>query len=282
MALPVSTCQLCPHRCEVDRMLGGVGRCRATSGLTIATTMPHPGEERCLSGWAGSGMIYTAWCNLSCSFCQNFTLNLRGQGAPMTAEAVATSMLELQQKGCHNINWVTPTHQMPFLLETLVIARERGLTLPLVYNCGGYESMEALSVLDGIVDIYVPDFKFWDARKGFRHLKAPNYPEAARAAILEMHRQVGDLVLDEKGIAVRGLIVRHLIMPEGVEDACHIPQWIHDHVGPQTAVSLLPNYKPYHRAVGDPVIGRRTRLDEVQAVRDHARRLGFSRLWPEG
>ena len=273
-------CALCPHYCQVDRQRGDVGRCRAINGLTVATSTPHSGEERCLSGWAGSGMVYTTWCNLSCSFCQNFDLNLLGKGAPMTAQAVASAMLDLQRKGCHNINWVTPTHQMPFLLEALELAREQGLTLPLVYNCGGYELLEALAVLDGVVDVYLPDFKFWDAEKGFRYTKARNYPDAARAAIVEMHRQVGDLVVDERGLAVRGLIVRHLVMPEGVEDAKSILRWIHDTIDPQTSVSLLHNYEPCYRAVNDPVIGRRLHPEEYREVRDFAERLGFSRVWP--
>ena len=198
----------------------------------------------------------------------------------MTADAVATAMLQQQAKGCHNINWVTPTHQVPFLVEALALARDRGLTLPLAYNRGGYESLEALAILEGLVDIYVPDFKFWDRETAFRYTRAAGYPDAARAALLEMHRQVGDLVVDERGLARRGLTVRHLIMPEGVEEARNILRWVRDHLGPQTWISLLPNYRPYHKAVGGPVIGRRTRRDEVQAVRDHAHRLGFTRIWP--
>lgn len=277
--LLAGTCRLCPHYCQVDRLKGEVGRCRVGTGLIVAVAMPHPGEERCLSGWAGSGMIYATWCNLACTFCQNFDINLKGRGAPMASQAVANAMLNLQGKGCHNINWVTPTHQMPFIVEALRMAREQGLTLPLVYNCGGYEAPEALAALDGIVDVYLPDFNYWDPAKGQRYLKARNYPEAARAAILEMHRQVGDLVVDEHGIAVRGLIVRHLVMPDGVEDAMHLLRWIRDHIGPQTAITLNNRYRPYYRAVDDPVIGRRIESDEFKRVRDCAERLGFTRIW---
>ena len=206
-------CKLCPRECRVDRTTRKRGFCRTGDKPFVSSWGPHFGEERPLVGSRGSGTIFFGYCNLGCIFCQNYDISHLGQGSEMSVERLAEVMLELQGMGCHNINLVTPTHQMPMILRALSIAAEQGLAVPIVYNCGGYESLEAIKLLDGVVDIYMPDFKYADPEMAFRYSKAKDYPAVAKAAIKEMHRQVGDLVMDETGVASRGLLVRHLLLP---------------------------------------------------------------------
>ena len=254
----------------------------------VSSAFAHFGEEDCLRGHRGSGTIFFAHCNLRCVFCQNFDISqgLRpGPAAPaMTAEELAGLMLSLQVRGCHNINLVTPEHVVPHVLEALALAVPAGLHLPLVYNTSAYDALESLARLDGVVDIYMPDFKLWTREASRRWLKAEDYPAAARAALREMHRQVGDLVLDEEGLAVRGLLVRHLVMPGCLDETTAILEWLASELGPDTYINLMDQYRPAGK-VGPqhyPELNRRPAPGELTAAREVADRLGLrldKRVW---
>lgn len=270
-------CRLCPRECGVNRLEGELGFCRTGRRALVASYGPHFGEEAPLVGYGGSGTIFFANCNLRCVFCQNFDISLEGHGREVGAMELAAMMLDLQRRGCHNINFVTPTHVLPQILEALVLAAQRGLRLPLVWNCGGYESLDALRLLDGVVDIYMPDFKYADSEPAAEFSSAPDYPQRAEQALREMHRQVGDLVLDERGIARSGLLVRHLVMPEGVVGTEKVMRIIAD-ISPNTYVNVMAQYRPCARAVGHRVIGRRITAEEYRQAVEHARRAGLQRL----
>ena len=276
----MATCDLCPRRCGAHRLAGETGVCGAALKPRVFVWNLHRGEEPPVSGTRGSGTVFFSGCNLTCCYCQNYPLSQLRHGHELTTHDLAGALLELQAKGAHNINFVTPSHQVPQLLAALYDARLRGLHIPIVYNTSSYDDRSTLALLDGVVDIYLADLRYTDDAVALQLSGVSDYVTTAEQAIVEMHRQVGDLVVDERGIAVRGLIVRHLVMPEGVEDAKNILRWIHDTIGPQTSVSLLHNYEPCHRAVDDPVIGRRLRPEEYREVRDLAEHLGFSRVWP--
>lgn len=254
----LADCMCCPRQCHADRRQPDSPQsyCRTGRLALVSSAFPHHGEEDCLRGWAGSGTIFFSQCNLRCVFCQNFDISWQGQGQPVTAEELADHMLHLQELGCHNINFVTPSHVVPQILEALVVAVERDLRLPLVYNTSGYDRLETLQWLDGIVDIYMPDFKFWKPETGQELAKAADYPEVARAAIKEMHRQVGDLVLDEHGLALRGLMVRHLVMPGGMDETREILRFLAKEISPETFVNVMPQYRPEGLASRYPAINR--------------------------
>jgi putative pyruvate formate lyase activating enzyme len=205
----LSPCEVCPRHCKVDRLSGEKGVCQTGARAVVSSYSPHFGEESPLVGSGGSGTIFFTHCNLLCLFCQNYDISHLGQGVEADAGQLASMMVSLQRQGCHNINFVTPSHVVPQILSALPKAIEKGLTVPLVYNSSGYDSHETLELLEGIVDIYMPDFKFWNRDSAKRYAKAPDYPEVTRKAVLEMHRQVGDLVMDKEGVAVKGLLVRH-------------------------------------------------------------------------
>jgi len=254
----LADCVCCPRECHADRRQPDSpdSYCRTGRLAIVSNVFPHHGEEDCLRGWAGSGTIFFSECNLRCVFCQNFDISWQGHGQPVTAEQLADQMLRLQDHDCHNINFVTPSHVVPQILEALVVAAERGLRLPLVYNTGGYDRLETLRWLDGIVDIYMPDFKFWKPETGQELAQAADYPEVARAAIKEMHRQVGALVLDEDGLARRGLLVRHLVMPGGMEETREILRFLAEEVSSNTFVNIMPQYRPEGLARRYPAIAR--------------------------
>jgi putative pyruvate formate lyase activating enzyme len=274
-------CTLCPRDCRVDRRRGEVGLCQAGDQLMVAAAFPHFGEEPPLSGQGGSGAIFISWCNLLCQFCQSWEVNHRGEGIAVSTRELAGIMLDLQHQDCHNINFVTPTHYAPQLMAALPWAIEQGFRLPLVYNCGGYESLEVIQLLDGIVDIYLPDIKFLDPRASDRYLDgATDYPEVVRTVLKEMHRQVGDLVLDEQGIAQRGLIVRHLVMPGLASDSQAVLRFIADELSPQTYVNIMDQYRPCFQAGRSPEIARRTTRTEHRTVVEMAHRLGLHRGLP--
>ena len=254
----LADCVCCPRQCHADRRQPDSPQsyCRTGRPALVSSAFPHHGEEDCLRGWAGSGTIFFSQCNLRCVFCQNIDISWQGHGQPVTAEQLADQMLRLQEQGCHNINFVTPSHVVPQILEALVVAVDRGLRLPLVYNTGGYDRLEALRWLDGIVDIYMPDFKFWKPETAQELAKAADYPEVAKAAIKEMHRQVGDLVLDERGLARRGLLVRHLVMPGGMDETREILRFLAQEVSPNTFVNVMPQYRPEGLASRYPAIAR--------------------------
>jgi putative pyruvate formate lyase activating enzyme len=276
----MEACCLCPRRCGVDRLNGETGYCRTGRQARVASYNAHFGEEAPLVGRHGSGTLFFSSCNLLCSFCQNFEVSHLNEGIEVSADQAAGMMIELMERGCHNINLVTPTHVMPQILEALEIAIEHGLTIPIVYNSGGYESVETLRLLDGIVDIYMPDFKFWEDSWAERFCHAPDYPDAAKAAIREMHRQVGDLKLDREGIAVRGLLIRHLIMPNGTAGTAEIMNFLAKEISSETYVNVMDQYRPLYRAHRRPEVARPLQPAEFEAAVATARSVGLRRaVW---
>jgi putative pyruvate formate lyase activating enzyme len=274
----LKNCTLCPRNCRVDRTAGKRGFCRTGNRPFISSWNPHFGEERPLVGMFGSGTIFFGYCNLGCLFCQNWTISHLGEGAEMSFEALADVMLDLQGTGCHNINLVTPTHQMPMILRSLAIAAGNGLRIPIVYNCGGYESLEAIQLLDGVVDIYMPDFKYADPEMAFRYSKAKDYPIVVKAVIKEMHRQVGDLVMDARGIAMRGLLVRHLILPENVAGTSEVVRFIAEEISKNTYVNIMDQYRPCYKANEHPPLDRRITSKEFTEAVNLALKAGLTRL----
>jgi putative pyruvate formate lyase activating enzyme len=246
------SCRVCPRDCEIDRFNNKIGVCKSGRLARVASAFPHFGEEDCLRGWNGSGTIFFGWCNLRCVFCQNFETSQFGEGAEITASELAGIMLDLQRIGCHNINFVTPEHVVPQILEGLMIAVERGLSLPLVYNTSAYDSLESIQFMDGLVDIYMPDFKLWDTEHCRKYLVASDYADAARAVIAAMHAQVGELKVDENGLALRGVLVRHLVMPGLLDDTREIMQWIAQNLSRDTYVNVMDQYYPAHKAETEP------------------------------
>ncbi|QJA05373.1 radical SAM protein [Thermosulfurimonas marina] len=281
----LSPCRLCPNECGVDRLGGERGICRVGDRPMVSSFGPHFGEEAPLVGFGGSGTIFFTYCNMACVYCQNWEISHLGEGEEISVEELARIMLLLQARGCHNINLVTPTHQVPFIVEALKIAAEQGLRLPLVYNCGGYESVETLRLLEGLIDIYMPDFKYADAKVALRLSKVTNYPEVAKAALKEMHRQVGDLVIRD-GIAVRGLLVRHLVLPGGLSGTRGVLSFIAREISPNTYVNIMDQYHPCGDAWKYPPLDRRLRPEEYEEALRIAEEVGLKRLddrrarWP--
>lgn len=264
----LKSCNLCPRNCKVDRTAGERGVCKTGDKPFVSSWNPHFGEERSLVGRYGSGTIFFSQCNLRCIFCQNWTISHLGEGREITFERLTEIMIDLQRMGCHNINLVTPTHQMPMILHAIALASEKGLRLPIVYNCGGYESIEAIKILDGIVDIYMPDFKYSDPEMALRYSKAKDYPQMAKTAIKEMHRQVGDLIIDERGIALRGLLVRHLVLPEGVAGTKEVVRFIAEEISKDTYTNIMEQYYPCYKAFENPPLDRRiTEKEYAEAIK---------------
>jgi putative pyruvate formate lyase activating enzyme len=264
--------------CKVDRLAGEKGYCRTPRQAVVASYGPHFGEERPLVGRRGSGTIFVSNCNLYCIFCQNYDISHGGQGERVSAQELAGIMVHLQQQGCHNINFVTPSHMIAQILEALPAAVEMGLHVPLVYNCGGYERTSALKLLDGVVDIYMPDFKFWDSLVAQELCDAPDYPERARSALREMHRQVGDLKLDAAGVGERGLLVRHLVMPEGLAGTASLMRFLAEEISRNTYVNVMDQYHPCGQAFGKPNLGRCITHQEFEEALDAAKQAGLWRL----
>jgi putative pyruvate formate lyase activating enzyme len=273
-------CDLCPRACHANRLEGASGFCETGRWARVESFFAHTGEEDCIRGRRGSGTIFFGSCNLRCVFCQNFELSWRPEGRECRPEEITAMMLRLQQEGCHNINFVTPSHVIPQILETLLPAIEGGLRIPLVYNSSGYDRMDSLRLLDGVVDIYMPDFKFWRPEVAQRCAAAPDYPEVARQALAEMHRQTGSLVFDAQGVARRGVLLRHLVMPEGLADTAEIMRWVAENLSPETYVNVMAQYRPAGqvsaRQFGELnrcLVGKEYR-DAVEA----ARRAGIRRI----
>ncbi|MGV8175142.1 MAG: radical SAM protein [Methanothrix sp.] len=258
----LTSCDLCPRRCAVDRLLGEKGFCHTGRHARVASYAPHFGEEPPLVGTGGSGTIFFSGCNLSCVFCQNYDISQEGAGKEVSAGKLAGMMLELQECGCHNINFVTPTHVVPQILEALVLASEDGLCLPLVYNSGGYDSAKALRLLDGIFDIYMPDAKYGSDGPAEKYSNAPGYTEVMKSAIREMHRQVGDLVIDDDGIARRGLMVRHLVLPGGAAESSEVFRFLSEEISKDTYVNVMAQYRPEYNACRYPELERRVSARE--------------------
>jgi putative pyruvate formate lyase activating enzyme len=275
------SCRVCPRDCETDRFNNKIGVCKSGRLARVASAFPHFGEEDCLRGWNGSGTIFFGWCNLRCVFCQNFETSQLGEGAEVAASELARIMLDLQEIGCHNINFVTPEHVVPQILEALVIAVERGLRLPLVYNTSAYDSLESIQLMDGLVDIYMPDFKLWDGENCQKYLVASDYADAARAVIAAMHAQVGQLKVDEEGLALRGVLVRHLVMPGLLNDTREIMRWIAATLSLDTYVNVMDQYYPAHKAETGPrfaEINRGISADEFCGALELARAAGLWRF----
>jgi putative pyruvate formate lyase activating enzyme len=271
-------CELCPRRCRVDRTSGQTGACRTGCNAAVASFAPHFGEEAPLVGRFGSGTIFFSSCNLNCIFCQNFEISRGKEGREVTASELARMMLELQKQEVHNINFVSPSHVVPQILEALPEAIDGGLDIPLVYNSGGYDSVETLRLLDGIIDIYMPDMKFSSDIPALFYCAAPDYPQVARAAVKEMHRQVGDLRLDERGRAVRGLLVRHLVMPDGLAGTQQIMRFLADEISRNTYVNIMDQYRPCGGIKEFKELQRRITPGEYEEARAAARDAGLNRL----
>jgi putative pyruvate formate lyase activating enzyme len=280
----LADCTACPRDCHVNRLQDRWSACKTGRHAVVSSCFPHFGEEDCLRGWRGSGTIFFAHCNLRCVFCQNYDISQAVKPGPVApgvpARELARMMLELQARGCHNINFVTPEHVVPQVAEAVVQAVELGLRLPIVYNTSGYDALDSIELMDGVVDIYMPDFKYWSAESGKRYLRAENYPAAARAAIQAMHDQVGPLVLDEQGLARRGLLIRHLVMPGGLDETRSILGWIAHKLGPETYVNLMDQYRPAGKVGGARFaeIDRPLYAEEFASAERMARELGLKRL----
>jgi len=274
-------CCACPRDCHVDRMADQTGICNTGRYARVASVFPHFGEEACLRGWNGSGTIFFSLCNLRCVFCQNWDISQGAAGEECTPERVAASMLALQERGCHNINFVTPEHVVPQILESIPLAIARGLDLPIVYNTSAYDSIESLRLMDGLVDIYMPDFKFWERDTSRRLAKAKDYPDRAREAIAEMHRQVGPLRFSPDGLARRGVLVRHLVMPDQLDEARSIFRWLAEEISPDTYVNVMAQYRPEYE-VGKKAhyaaIDRRPERKELAQAYEAAREAGLWRF----
>jgi putative pyruvate formate lyase activating enzyme len=242
---------------------------------------PHHGEEAPLRGWNGSGTIFFASCNLRCVYCQNYEISQLREGREVSIQELAEMMLSLQDQGCHNINLVTPSHQVPQILEGLLPAAQRGLHVPLVYNTSSYDDVETLRLLDGIVDIYLPDFKYADAEAGLKYSKVPGYPEIAKVAIKEMHRQTGDLMIDEQGLAVRGVLVRHLVLPGGLAGTEAVMRFLADNVSKNTYVNIMDQYRPCWKSLNYPPLNRGITKEEFDTAVEAAKAAGLHRLHHE-
>ncbi len=273
------SCDLCARYCRVNRLEGIEGAvCRTGEQAVVASYGPHHGEEAPLRGWRGSGTIFFAWCNLRCVFCQNWDISQQGAGRAVSPEELAGMMLDLQVMGCHNINLVSPSHVVAQILAAVAIAARRGLHLPLVYNTGGYDSLEALALLDGVVDIYMPDMKYADSAIAHRYSHVRDYWEVNKAAVTAMHRQVGDLVLDDQGIAQRGLLVRHLVLPGDLAGTERVVEFLAREISPETYLNLMDQYRPCYRAAEHPPLDRRLTAAEYRAACAAAHRAGLHRL----
>ncbi len=274
----LQSCTLCPRKCRVNRNGGEKGICRTTEQAMVYGYHAHFGEEAPLVGRYGSGTIFFTHCNLKCNFCQNFEISHKGMGKPVSNMQLADMMLDLQKEGCHNINFVTPSHVVPQILSAVHLAAEKGLMLPLVYNSSAYDAVETLRILDGVMDIYMPDFKFWDPRTSDVTCGAPDYPDAARKAILEMHRQVGDLVVDAAGLARRGLLIRHLVMPNGLAETLEIMKFIATKISENTYVNVMPQYHPSGDIGGMKSLGRQITPKEHAKALQYALEAGLTRI----
>ncbi len=274
-------CRVCPRDCDVDRLAGEMALCHTGRHARVASAFPHFGEEDCLRGTRGSGTIFFSYCNLRCVFCQNWDISQAPAGEELAAGQIAEVMLRLQAAGCHNINFVTPEHVAPQVVEAIAAAIPRGLRLPIVYNTSAYDSIASLRLMEGLVDIYMPDFKFWHPETARRLARARDYPDVARAAIVEMHRQVGVLRFGSDGLAKRGVLIRHLVMPGQGDEAAAIFRWLAAALSPDTYVNVMGQYRPEHRVPGHQRytdVDRRPLAAEMAAAFEAARDAGLWRF----
>ena len=274
----LDSCNLCPRRCRVNRITGETGICKTAKQAWVSSYNPHFGEEAPLVGTHGSGTIFFTHCNLMCLFCQNFDISHEGYGQEVSDRQLAAIMMALQQQGCHNINFVTPSHVVPQILSALEIAIQQGLSVPLVYNSGGYDLPSTLKLLEGVFDIYMPDFKFWDAQVAESVCQAKDYPEIACSALREMHRQVGDLKIAETGIAQKGLLIRHLVLPGGLAGTREIMQFIAHEISTNSYVNIMPQYRPCGRAAEIKGLNALLSPADFQTALQEAAAEGITRL----
>ena len=274
----LTSCSLCPRKCEADRLSGDTGTCNTGEYAFVSSHMPHFGEEAPLVGTKGSGTIFFTHCNLLCLFCQNFDISHQGSGRIVNDRQLADMMLSLQALGCHNINFVSPSHVIPQILTSLSLAIDDGLSVPLVYNTGGYDLVDTLKMLEGIIDIYMPDMKFWDKDISEATCQVRDYPEVMRSAVREMFRQVGDLQMDVHGLATRGLLIRHLVMPSRLIDTQQITKFIAEEISSDTPVNIMSQYRPCGRANEIPSMNRSITSMEFKNALRIAREAGLNNL----
>ncbi|MCL6560767.1 MAG: radical SAM protein [Firmicutes bacterium] len=275
----LADCTVCAQECHVNRLEGELGVCRGGRQAAVSSYGPHFGEEAPLVGTRGSGTIFFTYCNLSCQFCQNCDISQEGEGDEVSPEEMAEMMLDLQRRGCHNVNLVSPSHFVPQFLESLVVAAAKGLKIPIVYNTGGYDSLNTLDLLDGVVDVYMPDIKFGDDDAGRKYAGAAGYFSVAKQAVKEMHEQVGDLVLDDRGIAVRGLLVRHLVLPGDLARTEKVVEFLAKEISVNTFVNIMAQYYPAYKAFDHPVLSRRITREEFREAIKLAERAGLKRIY---
>ncbi len=274
----LTSCNICAHKCEANRRVGELGICKIGERAKISSYGPHMGEEDPLRGFRGSGTIFFTRCNLRCQYCQNHDISQTDSGYEVEPEDLAGIMLKLQDAGCHNINFVSPSHVVPQILAGVLIAAQAGLTIPLVYNTGGYDSLPSLALLNGVIDIYMPDMKYADPEIALRFSRIPDYPQINQKAVKEMHAQVGDLLLDDRGIALCGLLVRHLILPNNLAGTDQIVKFLAEEISPQTYLNLMDQYRPAYRAHQYPEIDRRITSEEYKRAIQWAVDAGITRL----
>jgi putative pyruvate formate lyase activating enzyme len=269
-------CTICPRKCNINRLAGEIGHCKTGKDAIVSSYGPHFGEEKELVGHNGSGTIFFGHCNLNCVFCQNYDISQYGQGNEVLSKELAEIMLKLQNAGCHNINLVSPTHIVPQFLQALNFAKDNGLNLPIVYNSGGYDSVETLKLLDGVIDVYMPDAKYSSNKMGEIYSNVKDYWDTNKLALKEMHRQVGDLVINEEGIAQRGLLVRHMVLPNRIAGSFEVLKYIAEEISQNTYVNIMDQYHPCFRANEFKELLRRITQKEYQEVMDYAREIGLS------
>jgi putative pyruvate formate lyase activating enzyme len=274
-------CEICSRRCKVNRLKGQLGFCKTGLKPKVCSFMPHHGEEPPISGERGSGTIFFSHCNMACAYCQNYEFSQKGEGREVDFADLAGFMLELQQLGCHNINLVTPTHVMPQILKALHIAISKGLNLPLVYNTGGYELAQMIRLLDGIIDIYLPDMRYADTDMSIKYSNAPDYPKYNQAAVKEMHRQVGVADIDEKGIIKKGVIIRHLVLPNNIAGTAKTMKFIAQELSKDTYISLMSQYTPYYKAHEFKDISRRITFEEYEEAENFMHKYGLYNGWTQ-
>jgi putative pyruvate formate lyase activating enzyme len=274
----LAACDICPRHCGADRLAGELGECHTGALARVSSYGPHHGEEDVLRGRRGSGTIFFTRCNLHCQFCQNHDISQTDDGDLVTPAELAAIMLRLQTAGCHNVNLVSPSHVVPQILAAVLLAAQAGLRLPLVYNTGGYDDLATLALLDGVVDIYMPDMKVADPAAGVRYSQAPDYPQINQAAVKEMHRQVGDLQVDAQGLAVRGLLVRHLVLPNQAAGTQEIARFLAGEISPNTYLNVMGQYRPAWQASRCLELDRPVTRDEHRAAVQAALAAGLQRL----
>ena len=277
----LESCELCPHRCHVNRLQGELGICRAGARLMLSSAFPHFGEEAPLVGTTGSGTLFLTHCNLRCIFCQNYDISHQGHGKVISSEQLAHYMHGLQKSGCNNINFVTPTHYIPQIVAALPLAIHLGVHIPLVYNCGGYESPAILALLNGIIDIYMPDVKCADGKIAEKYTQAPDYPEVVKKVLEAMHKQVGDLLINSAGVAVRGLLIRHLVMPQGLAGTRNLMHFIATRLSPHSYVNIMSQYRPHYKAFDFPELSRPVFPQEYSEAIGYAQEEGLYRGFPQ-